>query len=426
MTTRFSPVRLLLASGLVLSLLTLLSCNSERDTWGNHFIPDNEKLDIREAVISNLKTWTDTVPALTRKKLIEVPIGEIYDPTFGKTLSYFLGQYFPDKLELPGFDKQTVTFDSVFFRFRIKNAYQQEPLLLTLSRLNKRLELSDTAHKLPQHRELLHITTTEIQPKYRKLVTIPLGKEWARVFLDSARMNFASPEAWFKFCKGFRLDAKRKTDGNNVGSMFHMDMSDPHSGIFFYWKQHDSLKDFRLTVTKGSKSFAAVEHHYTGSKIETVLTKEHNDQDAMGVAYLKSGGDLRTVIDLSEVYEKWRDSMPLTILRAELRIPLAAENAPFSDTLVSKLFTLLRVDGKDISSDDLDRGAAQYDGYYNRLEKYYSLNLTYTIQELMLGHTPVRHLYLVGDAKHFGYGRAILGNEKAPQPMQLHITYTRY
>ena len=112
-------------------------------------------------------------------------------------------------------------------------------------------------------------------------------------------------------------------------------------------------------------------------------------------------------------------------MRAELRIPLSTENAPLSDTLIKRLYTLVKNGDEYLASPDADRGKAVYDGYYSRQAKDYSLNLTYTIQALLTNQLPENKIYLLGDTERFGYGRAVLGNGKAStMPMQLVISYT--
>lgn len=408
--------------------LLFWSCQQDRDTWGGAFVPEQEKLQIREAKTSLFETWTDTAAISSRTGISEARVGEIYDPVFGEKRLYLLTQLIPNALFWKNYDFSTITFDSVFFGFRTEEAYQDEPLLLTFSQLEKEMAVSDTAHKVPANKAVKVLKTTEVTPKTGNLVRIPLDNDWARDYLQAGKTHLSSYADWLKFSYGFRIDARRKSPSPNKGAMLKWSLSDRNTGIFFHWKYNDTARTVRLgLVSEKAKRFIGIERDYSGSSLHTSLTKSHTEQDAEKIVYVESAGDVRTVLDLTKVYEQWRDSLPVTVLRAELRIPLASANAPLSDTLINRLYTVVKNGGNYIASPDADRGRAVYDGYYNRQAKYYSLNLTYSIQALLQNQLPDNKLYLTGDTKNFGFGRAILNNGKATSdPMQLVITYTRH
>jgi len=413
----------------VLSVTLLASCQRERDTWGGAFVPDEEKLQVREYTTSQMEVWTDTTEQIAHSNITRVSVGEIYDPIFGQKRSYLLSQYIPNSLYWKYYDAGQVTLDSAFFGFRIQEVYQEEPLLLTLSQLEKPIELSDTAHKAAVHKSFKTLATVEITPKKNMLVRIPLDKEvWARTFLDQGKKHLSGFAEWLTYNPGFRLDVRRKLPTPNKGAMMKLTLGEQNTGLFFYWKKNDTVRSIRLGILKKQlKRFVGLERDFTGTALAAALKKSHTEQDAELHSYVESAGDVRTVIDLTKIYEQWRDSLPVTVMRAELQIPLAAENAPFADTLITRLYTTVKSGDVYVASPDVDKGKAVYDGYYNRQAKYYSLNLTYTIQGLLLNQLPDNKIYLLGSADNLGFGRAILNNGKATTtPMKLKITYTRH
>lgn len=407
----------------------LFSCQQDRDTWGSSFIPEEDKLHIQECVTSQFDVWTDTV-ALTSQMGVTSPyIGEIYDPQFGLRRTYILSQLIPNVLYWPHYELGLTTFDSVFFGFRIQETYQDEPLQFTLSQLEKEIKLSDTAHLASVNKMYKPLGTVEVTPKRRNLVRIPLDKTvWAKKFLDEGTQHLTSYPTWLIYSPGFRLEAKRKLPTPNKGAMVKLNFNDENTGLFFYWKKDDTVRSIRLGLLSNQlKRFVGIERDFVGSVLEETLKKKSLEQDAEQHSYVEALGDVRTVIDLSPVYEQWRDSLPVTVMRAELQIPLAAENAPLGDTLISRLYVAVKSGDTYIVSPDVDKAKVVYDGYYNRQAQYYSLNITYSIQALLLNQLPGNKLYLLGDAEYLGFGRAILSNGKsATTPMRLSITYTRH
>ncbi len=417
-------------ASLILAVLlstTFTSCQQDRDTWGGAFVPDDEKLKIHEYTTSQFETWTDTVAITARTSISQANIGEIYDPIFGEKRTYILSQFLPNSLYWKYYEAGKVTFDSVFFGFRVDEIYQDEPLTLTFSQLKNAIELSDTAHKAAANKAFTTLASIEVTPKAKQLVRIPLDKEaWARTFLDEGKKHLTGYPDWLTYNHGFRIDARRKSPSPNKGAMLKFSLADQNTGIFFYWKVNDTTRSLRLGVLQRKLArFMGLERNLQGSTLASSLAKSHSEQDAEQRSYVEAAGDIRTVIDLTKVYEQWRDSLPTAVMRAELRIPLSTENAPLSDTLIKRLYTLVKNGDEYLASPDADRGKAVYDGYYSRQAKYYSLNLTYTIQALLTNQLPGNKIYLLGDTERFGYGRAVLGNGKAStMPMQLVISYT--
>ncbi len=409
-------------------LCGLPSCQSERDTWGQEFIPEGEKLGVRECVLTNFSTFTDTIATVSYPRFVQAPLGEIYDPIFGRRRAYFLTQLVPDKLKLPNYEVGKTELDSAFFSFRVESPYQKEPLLVKISHLEKPILATDSAHTLPQHRECTTVAEMELVPDAKAWVKIPLDRvQMARHFLDSVNNHLKSFSDWLNFFKGVRIDAVRKTGGDNQGSMFQVNVGDPKTGYFFYWKHKDSVRALHLGVLSTSKRFSSVEHDYRGTTLEKVFAQSPAEQEQLSQAYVGSVGDVRTWVDFTKVYEQWRDSMPVTVLRAELRVPFAQANVPYSDTLLTKLFSVVKLNGEEVAAPDVDKASSVYNGYYNRHNGYFSLNLTYTIQGLLLGQLPAHRIALFGDSRYYGFGRAIIANgHSTPQPMQLVITYTKH
>lgn len=417
-----------LAMCVCLLLVGFSSCQRERDTWGQEFVPEGEKLHVYEHVTTNFEAWTDTTASVAYPRFVQAPLGETYDPIFGRRRAYFLTQLVPDKLSLPNYEMGKTQLDSAFFSFRVESAYQNEPIVVKLSRMNQNIVPSDSAHTLAQHRDFTPIAEMELVPSDKAWVKIPLDRtEMARGLLDSASKHLKTFADFLTFFKGVRLDAVRKTTGKNIGSIAVVNVGDAKTGFFFYWKHNDSVRSLRLGVVSNGKRFSAIDHDYSDATLKQIIAQPHDAQDQAGQSYIGSAGDVRTWLDFTRLYQQWRDSMPVSVLRAELRVPFAQANVPYSDTLVSKLFAVLKLGSEETAVPDIDKGAALYNGYYNRKEGYFSLNLTYTVQGLLLGQIPEHRLAFFGDSRYYGFGRAIIANGRStPQPMQLIITYTKH
>ena len=200
----------------------------------------------------------------------------------------------------------------------------------------------------------------------------------------------------------------------------------PGNGLHLYW--HNDQKAGVLEVLSGTKSagYAALTRNFTGSRIGQLLTEDSAQQDRTGKAYITSGGGARLVIDFSPLVAQWKDSMPLSLNRAELRIPLSADNAAYGDTLISQLHAWTKNGATYTRTEEERKSEAIYDGKYNRNRGYFSLNLTTTMQAVLMGMVPENKLYLFPDNNSNGIGRSVLATPLASgQPMELVLTYTK-
>ena len=167
-----------------------------------------------------------------------------------------------------------------------------------------------------------------------------------------------------------------------------------------------------------------VEHDYSAATLKNLLDKPTAEQGQL--AYLQGDGGTALQIDFEDFYQHYASIEGLAILRGELRIPVASENAPYSQTGISALLAHMW-DGISLSLlPDIKLSEAIYDGALYRKGNYYSLNITRYLQTLMAdSHCPHQlRLFTVSD--NVGLERLVAGvNGNSKGSVELILTYSQ-
>jgi hypothetical protein len=416
-------IHIFLTLTLVGLALTQAGCDRERQEFGNEFAEESGKLHLRQASSRAMIAFTDTVLVPPTKNFSKATLGELHDATFGTTAGVFAQTLQPASYDSIVFNDQS-RVDSAFFSIRISRGLGSSPLRVRVSQLPRRLSTGDgdMADSLYAGGRIIAEGTVAAG---EQLVKLPLAADWVRGFLTGAVGRTQKPSSWTDYFYGVRVEAVRE-NATDQGRLAVFTAGMPGNGLHLYW--HNDQKAGVLEVLSGTKSagYAALTRNFTGSRIGQLLTEDSAQQNRTGKAYITSGGGARLVIDFSPLVAQWKDSMPLSLNRAELRIPLSADNAAYGDTLISQLHAWTKNGATYTRTEEERKSEAIYDGKYNRNRGYFSLNLTTTMQAVLMGMVPENKLYLFPDNNSNGIGRSVLATPLASgQPMELVLTYTK-
>lgn len=422
-------VRVLIGVGaLLLLLLQLASCESERSTFGEGFVPEGERLHLRMATVRDFTTWTDTSGSGIAGAFTSAPLGQVYDDVFGLCNSVVVSELFPTLPSLRGYDEAKGP-DSALFSLHFDRSFYDAPLRVSIYALDTVISSDEKSVNRDYSSE--KVIASGILAGDEKHLRLVVDAEWAKSFLADQAHKIGDPLLWPAVFPGIRIVAERETT-SDVGRMLSFNIGNAANGLHFYWTD-DTVQDETQRTQSISFRFFSYSRRYfnvmrdiSGSKLAAAVNSEREVQNSSKVFYVGEYGGGRAAIDFTSFREQWRDSLPLIVNRAELRIPLAPANAPLGDSLVTRLETLMFEEGNFFSVPEMGMEGDIYGGFYLKARGYFSLNLTFTIQNLLRGNVPDNLLYLEPRHGNFGLGRVVLSNGLAADaPMELVITYTR-
>lgn len=409
----------------VLMVLPLVytSCQKERNTLGLDLIPEGEQLHMRVARVSDFSTWTDTLSWGVTGAFTNAPVGEVYDSLFGRCYSMVLSELYPLNLKPATYD-EAAGLDSAFFVLRVaRGAYDGElrvrvyaldtMVQQTAAVLNKK-DFSDEA-----------LIADGVLPSGAAVVKIALEPDWARHFMANVAQKLGDPLLWARQFPGVRIVAER-VDATSTGRMVSFNIGEQSNGLHFFWSSDSKVQTLQLGFFSYCRRFYKIDRDLAGSRVGAMLAQPREAQNASERIYVGEYGGGVGCIDFSAMVERWRDSMPICINRAELRVPVSPANEPLGDTLVTEIETLVRENGSPFRVSEAGIKSDVYRGRYLRALGYYSMNLTLTMQRMLEGGIPDNRLYLVPRGEGLGLSRVVLSNGQAKgQAMELVITYTR-
>ena len=334
-----------------------------------------------------------------------------------------LSELYPLNLKPATYD-EAVGLDSAYFSLRVAQAAYDADLRVRVYALDTIVQQSAAVlNKTDFSGEAL--IADGVLPAGADRVKIALESDWAGHFMATTVQKIGDPLLWARQFPGVRIVAERM-DGTSAGRMVSFNIGEQSNGLHFFWSSDSKVQTLQLGFFSYCRRFFKIDRDLSGSRVGAVLKQPREEQEASDRIYIGEYGGGVACIDFSAMVARWRDSMPICINRAELRVPVSPANAPLGDTLVTEIETLVREDGVPLRVAEAGIKSDVYRGRYLRALGYYSMNLTLTMQRMLEGGIPDNRLYLVPRGDGLGLSRVVLSNGRAKgQAMELVITYTK-
>ncbi len=427
---------------LVAIALSLSSCYNEPEFIGKNLLPIGDlksvKLDTSFEV-SAYTVKTDSIPTGIYSTAV---LGCYNSKIFGRTKSDFLVQLLIMK-----------TTDTILKNISPRPEPDSLILYVPLSRSwgtkNKEInikvfELSDTLNYSIYYNGLeksldgkyipnqINVTTTY---KGEDTLKIRFTNEFARKLINADTAILTSNAKFLKFMRGLYITSDEYSGPDGVLYFFKSGMLmrlfyDSHQGGI----KHDTL----FTYGTGSGRYNHFIHEFATTSRPDLQIQHLNDttfQDS--VFYISGLGGARGLIKLKGVSE-WAKKMPIAINRAELRIDVQDHPDFPKDSIISPLLYYYNRDNDTSSikgyrattADDIvnlydySLTRVQSSKYY-KPKKYYSIDITFHLQNLLKGKIKKNYFYLEPTDFKVNYKEGIFRSGKNSNRMKLIITYSK-
>lgn len=402
-------------------MLVAGGCKKERDTFGVNMVPEEMKLRVCLDSMQGFPTWNRALASRPFWTYKRAPVGEWNDPTFGKVTSFAVMELYPLSLSLEGFELESVT--RVELRLSFTEVYGEGAVELEVGRLQERIDREEKLDTVPRACDTVLGLATVDASKREMVVELP--KEFGQDLMDSLMHRKGVISNWTKMFPGIQVQAHAKGDPD--GCVVMLDATTPLDGITVHWAAHGQSRSTHFGVNQYAERYFCASYHFGNSVVGNALAQDSAQQSESVEFFLTAGGGVEAYVDLSSFVERWRDSMPVTINRAELRIPCDASYVGVGDSLVYRLAALREEEGHYYELPDWTVNPDVFGGYYQRAKGYYRMNITLFVQQLLKDETVAPHLCLRAFDYVPGVGRVVLRDSlDTGERLGLHLTYIKH
>ena len=418
------PTYLLLAS--ILPLAMLASCNKDRLSMGVDTLPEKSLSKLSFDTVRTLPSSTQRVQEGVQLDFSQFALGQLYDGVFGQVNIGTLLQLFPANMDLKGYTKET-PIDKVELQLQPATNFLEGKLELQVYFYEHLPEDGVKDYTLEKFRAAGQlVATVELDPTQSSfaITSSDLTSIGAKVLAPLVGIENSQVAAALNSLSGLYLEAKMKDALPAPGALLKFNIANPDNKLIITYTVDGKQQQFELGFSTHARRAMKVEHDYSAASLKPLLDKPATEQGQL--AYLQGDGGTALQINFEEFYQQYASKQGLAILRGELRIPVATENAPYSDTVVSALLAHMWDGSTPSILPDVQLSDAVYDGAFYRKGNYYSLNITKYLQTLLADERCPRQLRLFTVSDYVGLERLIAGiNGNAKGSVELILTYSQ-
>jgi hypothetical protein len=397
--------------GLTFFAFLLFQACTEPNSLGSSTLPAGDLVIIRNSPSQrNIVSLTKTTPDVRSDEPSAQLLGAVNDPYFGMISAGFATQFVLSEVA-PAFGTDPIC-DSVIIFFPLTNekfgkiSTPEGKIKYTIYQLSSGIikdnsyfqntsisnyvQQSDTIKSFELNPEDIIISAAN--PNNSGGIQVKLPITFGQKFLDNSA-SLITNAIFVDFFKGLALvpDTTGITSGNGCILNFDLLSSALKSrvSIYFHNNAQPNLR-YDLNVTADCARFNFLQHNYSSqSNITSQLTDSTLGMNNVFVTSMF----LQPVIYLPFI-ESWKDSLPLTINRAQLVIKANdLENASFD---LPPKFVLYTYDPNGVFNEipDYDLGESYFLGNYNSSAGEYRFNISVYLQEILSGKRTDKGLWL--------------------------------
>ena len=434
--------------------LGLSSCYNEPDTLGGNLIPSGDKTSIQVDSTFDVAAYTvstDTLPSQTygTYNLLtyysQAVLGSINTEIFGSVKGDFLTRVqiakLSDTLKLisprPAVDSLLLTFVRAKAWGNITN-----PINVKVYELTDSIESELNYNCLAPNNIAYNPTPINYPVTYSgdSSLTIRLKEDFAYKLMNAPDSVFESNYRFMNFMKGLYITCDDFS--GKGGSLYYL--SSVMKMVMYYKKPklNNVQKDTVFTYYLGTQQrLNHITHDY--SKVNSALKitarkvseiNENTPEDT--IFYVDGLGGMRGLLKFKDL-QAWSNKMPVAIHRAELRIDVLNHPDFPVDSIINPIYLYskryYRID--DVSyteittpiDDAMYTGTSLTSAKYNKVKKYYSIDITAHLQNLIRGKHSNDYIFfdVAPSYSSLFYHQGLFRTGNSSKPIKLIITYSK-
>jgi len=439
--------------GFAWMVITFWSCSDDPGKTGLGLLPTGDLVNVKKAIVTNIKSYTETDANLRTDEPGYNLIGTINDPVFGKSTMDFATQF-----RLSSYPKYKIddTIDSLVYYVAYKEYYGD----LTTPQKFKVYELeSDLSFdaKYYQNTDLKALAANDAlgeilyTPKFKldSLTTLSPSKadpkdtvtQEIAFYLDHSlatklmaadTLTLSDNDLFTKYFKGLYVETEDMSQGGSILKIVGSGL------VLFYHKDNDTTKYIHnFYANSNAARVNRFQHNYTN----TAFVANLNNSDVQdSLIYLQTTGGLHAKILIPNL-GSWtklvpelaisKDTANLAINQAEL---IFTVEPTMTDTVVYRVaeqLFLAAIDKSTTQADSLYRPSDYYlsptyfGGAYNKTDSTYRFNITRQMQDVIEGKKKNLGFYLETVYKNSSFRRTVLKGATSKTGIRLELTYSK-
>ena len=465
----------------VVCIATAVGCTEVNYELGYDFIPNSQRMTLKFDTVTGVETYLYRYDSVLSSNTGYVFLGKVADNTFGERTNSCFVQYLPVSIPYQGGFGIAPIIDSLYLRVAIAS-YNGDTTInqkFNVYAINKNSGLSyDSLYYTNTDAELYYnpenlLFTFNYKGKgdiATKMEPTALGRELMQQLISVDTAVYNNDSLWRENFAGFYITPD---ESSPASATYQFALDDAYMQLWL--RDHDSIDNAKIkdTLTSWyyfydgdeyeSVSINLAEYDYTGSTLGELQAKTDNFTDTVNVQptiYVQTWGGVisrlrfpnelvETLNNLKYTTDENGNKEEHSVMINQAMLYVEMENwiegdmvtVDYMNAAPDRLGSYLnmRTSGtegytpspipdylydyeKNVQASD-ESYVLPYNGYLNRSNGYYELNISSYIQQIMKG--TMKQDILLGPSGYdfMGYGQVALKGA-GDQPMRLSITYT--
>ena len=474
LSSKFSDLAIAIST-IAVFILSANGCTKVDDSLGYNLMPDNQKMTVHIDTLSGVKTYLYRFDSIVSSNLAYAYAGKEYSPVYGERRNSFIIQFLPSSIPYEdGFGLDPI-IDTLYLALALDNTHGNTDVEQTFEVFRvycDTLSVDSTYYSnfpvsrfIKEDEMLFTFKHSGKENLVTALEPTAFGREFMESLVKLDTAVYRDDSLFQKTYNGLYIRPAAQSPRDAATYVWSLSSSDTY--MVLNVRDHDSIDHTLIhdtlsavySILDGTKygnlSINLADFDYTGTELGNLQTQTDNFTDTLTtqpVCYVQTMGGVDTRLSLSDIAEqlyKLRvteqgDTLSIMINQAAMYVRIDEQTVEGLNTAPARLGSYLNIRNmtpvpdymyayeKNMQSSNSSY-VLPYNGFLNRSNYYYPLDITSYIQHLMANETlpedSDRRLseifYLSASAyDFFGFGNVALKGYGSDRPIDIVVTYT--
>ena len=402
-----------------------MACTNVDDSLGLNFLPDDFRPSFAVDTIYNINAYLTQTDSIPSNNLGVTFLGNIKSDIYGKTTASALIQYVPGAFadEDNRFGKDP-TADSIQLNLYVDSYTGDSTVALTyhIYEVNQPIAMDSTYYTNFPAEEVINSTplfTFTHKAGEHFILTLRAseseeGKAFLQRLADAPASVYEADTAFLNMFNGFYI-APASSDSEVNAALSSISLEDSYMTLYTHFRDTEADKDSTVSLTYYfddgtyyyNTSISRIIHDYTGTEIARKLNDTLPSDEPVSTAYVQTLAGVTTYLRFTDQFrsdiEALRDkhgeefrNASMVINQARLIVEMeepvppltwseAMNKAPNRFGMFFNYRELENIPDYYYQYEQQQGGTLAYDGYLNRSNCYYQMDITTYIQRMVIG-----------------------------------------
>lgn len=474
LSNKFSDLAIAI-SIIAISVLSVNGCTKVDDSLGYNLMPNNQRMSVHIDTLSGIKTYLYRFDSIVSSNLGSAYFGSEYSTVFGLRQNGFVIQFLPNSIPYEdGFGIDPIA-DTLYLALAIDGSHGSTDVEQTFEVFRvycDTLSVDSTYYSnfpisrfIREDEVLFTFTHSGTDNIVVPLTPTVLGREFLKSFVELDTAIYKNDSLFHLNYNGLYI--RPASYSPKQAATYVASLTSSSSYMVLNVRDHDSIDHTLINDTLSATfsiydgsdynnlSINLVDFDYSGSELGTLQAQTSDFTDTLNtqpLCFVQTMGGVDTRLSLEQIAEQLAslrvdengDTLSIMINQAAMYIRIGEQTVDGLNNAPSRLGSYLNIRNmtpipdylytyeKSMQSSSSDY-VLPYNGYLNRSNYYYPLNITSYIQHLMANESlPAGSSQRLSDIFYlsasaydfFGFGDVSLKGYGSDYPIEIVVTYT--